>query len=216
MNVLRSVAAVAMAGLLMSACGQDPAPTGTPETTASPAATATAETATVEPTPSTGQSNATSPEPGTTYSPASTASAQPPAPGRLTLKQFHNPSSGWTESTFDVAGRKEVDGFAYRLSCGASDPRQLELRLQNAYQELKFSVGQDDKQSGPADQQVEVQIIANNKPLQSRKVPFNQAEPFEVPVRDVNSLVLAFSVDRAGSKTCRDNIEVVVFDARLS
>lgn len=217
MQVVRSIAAVALGGLLLSGCGQVPAPIGTAVPTAAPSPTALVESPapSAEPTPANQRSSA-SPTPKTAYSPASTASAQPPAPGRLTLNQFHNPSEGWTESTFDVAGRKSVEGFAYELRCGFSDPQQLELRLQNSYQELKFSVGQEDNQSGPADQQVEVQINANNKPVQSRKVPFNQVEPFEVSVRDVNSLVLDFSIDRAGSRTCRNNIQVVVFDAQLS
>ena len=213
---MRPFAGLAIATFLLSACGASPQQPATVPAPAQESPTESA-TATSEPSPSATPSATPTPDPTPTngYTPISTASAQPPAPGRLTLNQFHNPSSYWAESTFDVAGKKGLEGFAYPLRC-SEQPVSLELRLQNSYQELKFSVGQEDHQKGPADQLVEVQVIANNKPVQSGKVAFNQIQPFEVAVRDVNSLKLTFLVDAAARRSCTESIKVVVFDAQLA
>jgi hypothetical protein len=114
---------------------------------------------------------------------------------KLTLTDFHMPSSAWDEERYDIADEKDVQGIAAEVNqCGDSSPRELELRLGNNFEELTFSVAQAND-SRDSDQQLSVEVLANNEQVEIRSVPFNQVQEFTIEVDGVNALKILFYLD---------------------
>ncbi len=114
---------------------------------------------------------------------------------RLTLADFHMPSTAWDEERYDVADEKDVQGIAAEVdACGDYAPQELELRLGNNFQELTFSVAQAND-SLDSDQQLSVEVLANNEQVEIRSVPFNQIQEFTIDVDGVNALKILFYLD---------------------
>lgn len=114
---------------------------------------------------------------------------------RLTLADFHEPSSAWDEERYDVADEKDVQGIAAEVNqCGDYAPRELELRLANNFEELTFSVAQAND-SRDSDQYLSVEIVGNNEQLDIRSVPFNEIREFTIDVDGVNALKILIYLD---------------------
>jgi hypothetical protein len=114
---------------------------------------------------------------------------------RLTLADFHMPTSAWDEERYDIADQKDVLGIAAEVNaCGDFSPQELELRLGNNFEELTFSVAQAND-SRNSDQQLSVEVLANNEQAEIRSVPFNQVQEFTIDVEGVNALKILFYLD---------------------
>lgn len=155
-----------------------------------------------------------------TTSASDTASASPDgelgsdARGRrLTLADFFNPSSDWQEKRYNIADQKDVPGIAAVIGdCYSTS--ELELRLANNFQQLQFSVAQSND-SRSSDQNLSVEVLANNAQVDIRSVPFNQIQAFTIPVSGVNALKIRMSLDRS-NHNCGGSVIGVVTDATLS
>jgi hypothetical protein len=140
---------------------------------------------------STSSSSTTSSSPG---GPLGTESAGRP----LHLNDFFGPSQNWSEKRYDIADKSQVQGIGTTVQyCGTNyTPQELELRLANNFDQLTFSVGQAND-SKASDQNVTVEILANNQQADIRSVPFNQIQQFTVPVTGVNALKIDLYLDDA-------------------
>jgi hypothetical protein len=138
-------------------------------------------------------------------------------PGRegstLTLADFFDPGSSWTEGSYDVASRKAVQGIYSPVSyCGSSNPRELELRLGDNYKTLSFSVGQTND-SDRSDEILTVAVKANGRQIIVKNLPFNTIQVFSVPVTMVNSLQVDFYIS---GDICVGSIDALLFKPVLS
>jgi hypothetical protein len=137
---------------------------------------------------STSSSSATSSSPG---GPLDTDSAGRP----LTLADFFQPDSYWTEKRYDIADKSQVQGIGTTVSnCSQGNARPLELRLGNKFRELTFSVGQAND-SDASDQKLVVEVLGNNQQVEIQSVPFNQIQDFAIPVDGVNALKILLYLD---------------------
>ncbi|SFT62953.1 hypothetical protein SAMN05660657_02038 [Geodermatophilus amargosae] len=183
-----------------------PAPTTTEEPAASTtAATTTASTTTPSTASTTGATS-------TTGGPLGTDDAG----RRLTLRDFFSPASSWEEQRYDVAGQQDVQGIANEVSTcyGANAEDGLELRLGNNFDTLEFSVAQADD-SRSSDQELTVQVLANNEQVEVRNVPFNQVQDFSIPVTGVNALKIQLALDDR-DPDCSGAVTAVLTDAEVS
>jgi hypothetical protein len=160
---------------------------------------------------STSSSSSTSSSPG---GPLGSDSAGRP----LHLNDFFGPSQDWSEKRYDIADKSQVQGIgAQVVQCGSngSSP-ELELRLANNFDQLTFSVGQAND-SRASDQNVSVEILANNQQVDIRSVPFNQIQQFSVPVTGVNALKIDLSLDEDVQNCGRTgSVVAVLTDITLS
>lgn len=208
------VAATAACGGGTSSTAADtssPAPTTTEETTATTTASTT--------TPSTTTPSTTSPPTATTTGATSTTAGPlgtDAAGRRLTLSDFFSPASSWEEQRYDVAGQQDLQGIANEVSScyGANDEDGLELRLGNNFDTLVFSVAQADD-SRSSDQELAVQVIANNEQVEVRNVPFNQVQDFSIPVTGVNALKIQLALDDR-NPDCSGAVTAVLTDVEVS
>lgn len=194
----------------LAACGGDsPEPsvttvttteTVTAETIVAEAATETV-TATVTATPKTED-----PVDGDADSEAiSGPSDEEPAPesGNLRLVDFFEPATGWEESRYNVASLTQVPGIGSEFCANVGD---LELRLENKFDRLNFSVGQGND-SDVSDNDVTVEVLGNNEQLQVYIVPFNTIQEFDLDVRGVNALTI--------QSDCSNKVNLVFMDFEL-
>src|SRR4051794_36106019 len=151
---------------------------------------------------STSASETTSSSETSTSTSTSATSASPGGPlgsdaaGRkLTLADFFQPDSQWSEKRYDIADKSQVQGIGTTVvQCSSGTPRELELRLANNFDQLTFSVGQaNDSQA--SDQNVSVEVLGNNQQIDIRSVPFNQIQQFTIPVTGVNALKIDLRLD---------------------
>jgi len=160
-----------------------------------------------------------------TTSSSSSTSSSPGGPlgtdaaGRkLTLADFFQPDSQWAEKRYNIADKSQVQGIGTTVQyCGTGyQPRELELRLANNFDQLTFSVGQAND-SRASDQNVSVAVTANNQQVDIRSVPFNQIQQFTVPVTGVNALKIDLSLDEDVQNCGRSGTVVAVLtDITLS
>jgi hypothetical protein len=180
-------------------------------TTSSHKATRTTTSSAASSSSTTSSSSSTSSSPG---GPLGTDAA-----GRkLTLADFFQPDSQWAEKRYNIADKSQVQGIGTTVQyCGESyQPRELELRLANNFDELKFSVGQAND-SLASDQNVSVAVVANNQQVDIRSVPFNQIQQFTVPVTGVNALKIDLRLDDAVQNCGRSGtVNAVLTDITLS
>lgn len=139
---------------------------------------------------------------------------QPEVGSPLTLSDFFNPTSGWSENSFDVAGRTDVKGIGgSEIRCGdASEDSALELRLQNKFDQLEFSVGQSDWSERP-DQRLVVRVLGDNEQLDVDRLDFNEMKDFTVSVADRNAVRIEFFLDDEIENCAPWTVQAVVFDA---
>jgi len=71
---------------------------------------------------------------------------------------------------------------------------ELELRLSNSFERLTFKVCQANNSSA-SDQDLTVEVVANNEQVEIRQVPFNQIQEFDIPVEAVNALKILMYLD---------------------
>ena len=134
---------------------------------------------------------------------------------KLTLADFHMPTNAWDEERYDIADQKDVQGIAATVqSCGDSAPQELELRLGNNFEELTFSVAQGND-SRDSDQQLSVEVLANNEQVEIRSVPFNQIQEFTIDVDGVNALKILFYLDD-NIDTCGGSVIGVLTDTTVN
>jgi hypothetical protein len=81
----------------------------------------------------------------------------------------------------------------------------LELRLARRFAKMSMSVGQANN-SPSSDAVLVVEVVANGEQVDLRRVPFDQLQPFELDVQDVNALKIHVWID---PETCRSSKEVV-------
>jgi hypothetical protein len=159
--------------------------------------------------------------PETTSSPTGSATSSGGVLGRdstgdrLTLADFFRPPSYWQESRYDIADKADVQGMGTTVaSCDENGARTLEMRLSNNFDSLRFKVGQaNDSES--SDQNLVVEVIANNEQVEIRRVPFNQIQDFEIPVDAVNALKINFFLD-PDTPECGGSVVAVPYDVSLS
>ncbi|SFO52684.1 hypothetical protein SAMN05660359_04057 [Geodermatophilus obscurus] len=104
---------------------------------------------------------------------------------------------------------------AVSQGCGGSYySRTLELRLSNSFERLTFKVGQaNDSES--SDQELTVEVLANNEQVEIRQVPFNQIQEFEIPVSSVNALKIQTYLN-PDNPDCQGSVIGVVHDVSVS
>lgn len=113
----------------------------------------------------------------------------------LTLADVFHAEGEWEESRYDVAKRREIQGIGTTLtSCGEYAAAELELRLAHSFSRLTMNVGQANT-SKNSDQTLLVEIVANGRQMDTRRIPFDRIQGFSVNVKDVNALKLRFWID---------------------
>ncbi|MGY1749263.1 hypothetical protein [Modestobacter sp. SYSU DS0511] len=134
---------------------------------------------------------------------------------QLTLADFFNPSSRWSEDRYDIADQKNVSGIATEVfSCNSDQARELEMRLGNNFSRLTFSVGQAND-SRDSDQSVTVEVLGNESQREIQSVPFNEITDFDIPVDGVNALKIRFLLDDKVAD-CGGSVIGVLVDPVLS
>lgn len=132
----------------------------------------------------------------------------------LSLSDFFNPDSNWSQVVTGVANLSGVQGIRGQLGgCGDSD--ELELRLQDQFHTLKFTVGQDDT-SPSSDQTLVVTILVNGQQVEAKQVMFNGILKLAVNVTSANSVKIDFAI--GNSSHCNEDtttIYPVLFDATV-
>ncbi len=159
-----------------SSAGESSTPSAQPPTTQ-------AEITTTSPAPPTTTSPTTSTPSTTTSSPEESGEAEPseltPVSGgqRLTLDRFFNADTYyWEEKRYDVATLSDVQGIASTVeTCTStgSNVRELELRLENKFEVFTFTAGQGND-SIRSDQNLSIEVLANNGQVEIRSIPFNE------------------------------------------
>ncbi|MFF0943976.1 hypothetical protein ACFYE2_07080 [Kocuria sp. CPCC 205300] len=177
------------------------APTGTPEETPSPSGTD--EDDSVE------ESNGLS----TPSDAAPSGLPQPEAGEPLTLSDFFQPDGNWSENSYSVADQDSVKGIGSEVSSCYEDSSdtELELRLQNKFDQLSFSVGQSNA-SERSDQRVVVRVLGDNEQLDVNRIPFNKIQQFQVDVQDTNAVRILFHLDEEVEQCYGGSVQAVVHD----
>lgn len=192
---------------LLAGCGSgkspQAAPTDPPATTVSETPSATE---TPEPTESPTQDVVEEPP---TESPTGPVVLGSNASGReLKLADVFAAEGTWEESRYDVANRRDIQGMGVTLHyCGEDGAAQLELRLARNFKKLTMSVGEAND-SPNSDQVLIVEIVANGRQQDSRRIPFDRIQPFSESVAGVNALKVRFWMD--GDKCTGEDIVAVV------
>jgi hypothetical protein len=219
MRALRAGVAAACV-VATAACSGGGSFTAAPTTEASATpTTSSAATTTATTTTATTTTAAPTTTASTTTSATETSSGGPlqtdDAGRRLSLSDFFNPGPHWEEERYDIAGQQDVQGIATEVSScsGFLDDDALELRLGNNFESLDFSVTQADD-SRSSDQQVSVQVVANNEQVEIRSVPFNQVQTFSIPVAGVNALRIELALDE-DNPDCRGAVTAVLTDVEV-
>jgi hypothetical protein len=135
----------------------------------------------------------------------------------LGLDDYFNADAQWEERRYDLADQQDVPGVGSMVQgCGQSSSydRTLELRLGNNFRELTFSAAQANN-SLRSDQNLVVEILANNEQRDIRSVPFNQTQEFTIDVTGVNALVLRLYLDDEVAD-CRPSVVGVISEATVN
>ncbi len=193
---------------------------------ASPQATETSQTASASADVTTNPAETSSPSttessPESSTSPPLTSSTEeagvntPPSDEPLGLNDFFRPSDDWEANRYDIAGRSDVQGIAATVGyCGESYAEEIELRLSNKFASLDFKVGQADN-SESSDQDLTVEVLANNEQAEIRAVPFNQVQQFTIDVDSVNAVKIRFYIDSI-SGGCEGSVIGVLHETTVS
>ena len=213
-----AVTTVALGVMASSACGGGGDPerstlssSSAPETTSEPAETSSSSPATTSrATTSSSSSSASSTEDGGVLD-------EEDEGRQLGLDDFFNATSEWEERRYDLADQQDVPGVGATVgTCGdrTYSNQTLELRLGNNFSELTFSAAQANS-SQRSDQNLVVEIVANNEQRDIRSVPFNQTQEFTLDVEGVNALVIRLYLDDA-VENCGGSVLGVVYEATVN
>ena len=173
-----------------AACSSFAGDSASTTSTSTKSTTASRTTTPADTSTSTSSSSSTSSSPG---GPLGTDSAGRP----LTLADFFQPDSSWSEKRYDIADKSQVQGIGTTVSsCSQGSARTLELRLGNKFQELSFSAGQAND-SNASDQKLVVEVLGNNEQVEIQSVPFNEIRDFRIPVDGVNALKILLYLDNS-------------------
>lgn len=189
------VAAILLA--LVSGCSGGraprPAPTSAEPTTPAPITAApVTESPTVDPTST---EDPAAPPDGTDPS-GPTVLSTSVSGNVLSLRDAFGTTGEWSEARFDVADAGSVQGIGVTLTgCGSDNAAELEFRLAHRFTQLKFKVGQANTSAG-SDGILLVEIVANDRQKDFRRIPFDQVQSFATSVKDVNALTLRFYLDQ--------------------
>ena len=93
-------------------------------------------------------------------------------------------------------------------------PRSSSSGSGNNFQELTFSVAQAND-SQDSDQELSVEVLANNEQVEIRSVPFNEVQEFTIDVDGVNALKILFSLDD-NVANCGGSVIGVLTDTTVS
>ncbi|MGO4587976.1 hypothetical protein [Paenarthrobacter sp. 2TAF44] len=130
----------------------------------------------------------------------------------LSLANFFDPDTSWTESRFDVADKSDVSGIATHVG-SYGQQKTLELRLANNFDALKFNVGQAND-SKSSDKILVVRVLGNGKQLDVRKVPFNTVQEISVATKMVNAVKIELTAEDPQSNDSR-SVTAVISDVTL-
>lgn len=128
----------------------------------------------------------------------------------LTLGDIFNVEGEWTEDRYNVSDRSDIRALGARVLCSSST-RSLELRLARRFDTLSFTVGQDNA-SDSSQEVLVVEVIGNGEQMDVRRVPFDQVQPFDLPITGVNAVIIDFSLERP----CDDSVIAVVESLTVS
>ncbi len=135
----------------------------------------------------------------------------------MTLDRFFNADTYyWEEKRYDVATLSDVQGIASTVeTCTStgSNVRELELRLENKFEVFTFTAGQGND-SIRSDQNLSIEVLANNGQVEIRSIPFNEVRDFEIAVSGVNALVIRMFLDDQ-VPDCGGSVVGVILDPRL-
>lgn len=138
---------------------------------------------------------------------------QPEAGEPLTLSDFFQPDGNWSENSYSVADQESVKGIGSEVgSCyESSADTELELRLQNKFDQLTFSVGQSNA-SERSDQRVVVRVLGDNEQLDVDRIPFNTIKQFQIDVKDTNAVRILFHLDEEVERCYGNSVQVIAHD----
>jgi hypothetical protein len=199
-----------------STSGQSPSPSAMSPTSEATSTFATASSATASESPS-----ATTDVTSDTETPASENSgAVVLGPSRggatLVLADFFQPTSEWSEGSYDLADRKGIEGISAEVStCYSDNANFLELRLADNFKTLTFEAAQSND-SKSSDQTLTIAVQANGRQVTAKNIPFNKVQDFSVSVAGVNSLRLLFYLSTQPSSNCRGSVNAVIFKTVVS
>lgn len=128
----------------------------------------------------------------------------------LALNDIFKADGQWYEDRYSVSDRSDIRALGTEVSCYGGTP-SLELRLARRFDQLSFSVGQDNA-SANSDQVLIVEVVTNGEQSDLRKVPFDRVQPFEVPVSGANAVIIKFDLDQ----DCDDSVIAVVESLTVS
>jgi len=216
-RTLVAIAAISLTPLFAACSGDEETVSATPS--ASPSTTPQDGTSDSAPSKTTTEST----EPSTSQTTTSTPLT--PSPGgvlesgsageELGLADFFQPEQYWQEDRFDIADQSDVQGIgATAQGCSEDYARTLELRLSNSFETLTFKVGQSND-SVSSDQELTVEVLANNEQAEIRQVPFNQIQQFDITVDSVNALKIRVYLN-PDNQDCGGSVIGVVHDVSVS
>lgn len=212
--------------LVMAACsssGQAPAPREPADAAPTEQVTVSTEPETTEPEPTatitpTAASEPTEPSEHDTLDEASSdvPRIQPGVP--LGLDGFFRPGENWDEKVYNVADLDSVQGITTSVErCGLDRAQVLELRTQNDFETLSFSVGQANE-SESSSERLLVEVIGDNgPPLHAARVGWNEIVPFsELPIDAVGAVKIRVALDDEVERCGWESVIAVFFDVTLS
>lgn len=128
----------------------------------------------------------------------------------LTLDDFFQADYDWSQEVVSVASQKGVSGIRGDVNCGSS--ASLELRLNDAFQTLKFDSAQDNTSPSSSTTMV-VSVAVNGHQVTAKQVAFNKVQKLTVNVASANAVVITFT--ESDSNECGETYPVL-FNAVLS
>lgn len=158
---------------------------------ASPETVTATVTVTTTPSPTEPEDPTPSPTDEPSETTAEPAIELPSEDRELARDDFFNATSEWEDGRWNVANRSSEKGIGLLIRSGRT--AELELRLQNRYESLRFDAGQSN--DSPSSECVsKVDIIVDGELRETREFGFNVIQEFgDVDVRDSNAVKLEVS-----------------------
>jgi hypothetical protein len=134
----------------------------------------------------------------------------------LSLTDIFASKGEWKQARFDLADQTDVPGMGVALNtCGTNNPAELELRLAHRFMHLSMDVAQANN-SPSSSNKIVVEVTANGKQQDSRQVPFDRIQPFDISAQDVNAAVVRLWIDQASCVSGQHQVIAVVSKLRVS
>lgn len=125
----------------------------------------------------------------------------------MSLADFFEPDSSWTENRFDVADKSEVSGIAAQVG-SYGQQQTLELRLANNFNTLTMKIGQAND-SKSSDKMLVIRVLGNGKQLDVQKIPFNTVQEISVSTKMVNALKIEVTAEDAENRDSKSVLAVI-------